>query len=148
MALVGLGWLLVTDLLTESCVLLCCDDCAARAFANTNLAAVTAMHVNEGRLVKVDAHNGLDLTRLLGQTAPTDLTVVIVHVKRSFAKGSTYQRLYSWHQIRCSPTRKVTHIPLWSIGARDHVRFVPFTNRCVYNAFFIDLGTIGLALVF
>lgn len=93
----GFTQLPVKDLLTQPSVLLCRDDCPPRAFPNTNPAAVTPMHVDERRLVSVDADNGPDLTRLLGQTAPTSLAMIIVYVKRGFANGGTYQRHYSSH---------------------------------------------------
>jgi hypothetical protein len=91
----GFAQLPVTDFSTQRNVLLCRDDCPPRAFPNTNLAAVTAMHVDDRGLVSVDAEDGPDLTRLLGQTAPTSLATIIVYVKRSFANGGTYQRHYS-----------------------------------------------------
>jgi hypothetical protein len=91
--------------------LLCCDDCVAGALAKANLAAVTAMHVNKGWLVKVNTHNGFDLTHLLRQTAPASLAAVVVNVKHSLANGGTYQRQYSHCQIRCISARKVTRAP-------------------------------------
>ncbi len=79
-------------LLTALCVCLCCNYGVEGTFDRAYLAAMTAMHVYEGRLIVVNAYDGLYLTHLLGQATPTNLAAIIINVERSVADGSTYQR--------------------------------------------------------
>ena len=70
---------------------LCCDNCTERAFDRAYLAAMTAVHVYEGRLIAVNADDGFDLTHLLSQATLANVAAIIFNVERSFADGGTYQ---------------------------------------------------------
>jgi hypothetical protein len=87
---------------TASGVSLKRDNCIERAFGHTYFAAVTAMHVYEGRLIMVNPNDSFDLAHLLSQATPAGVAVILVNVERTFADGGTYQRQCSFHLAGCT----------------------------------------------
>jgi hypothetical protein len=120
--LVWIGWpwslsfVCVRLLCTTLFVSLCRDDCLERAFDCAYLAAVTTVYVYEGRLIAVDADDGLCLAHLLSQAPPTNVAAIIVDVERCVADGGTYQGKNSFHQFRCTSAQKVTAVWLTVIN--------------------------------
>lgn len=66
------------------------------------------MHVNKWWLVKINAHNGFDLTHLLRQTTPASLATFVVNVEHSLANRGTYQLQHSYARLD-APQRERLH---------------------------------------
>ena len=99
------------------------QDCVKRAFDDAQFAAVAAVHVYVGRVVTVNADDGLDFAYLLRRATLTDLTSVAVNIQRGRANiGLCHSTCHNQSPpLSRMPGQTISHLHCPSHGVMESV---------------------------